>query len=226
MKISEANKIMARVMSPGSIRIRLIFALILVCFACVDTTHAQSFVANLDASQVVGTSTETGTAVATFTLDAAQENLSYSVEVFGLDLKPESANRTGFSDITAIHVHNGFFGSSGPHVLNIFGVPSEDDAEAVFDFNNETLSGVYNDADAIDPTTGALFDQNSPLTTKLFSNFVDDLLAGQLYLAIHTAGQDGNIAIRGQIIAVPEPSSVALLAIGALCGLARRRRRS
>ena len=103
-------------------------------------------------------------------------------------------------------------------------MPSEDDAEAIFDFNNETVSGIYNDADAIDPTTGALFDQNSPLTTKLFSNFVDDLLDGQLYLAVHTAGQDGNIAIRGQIIAVPEPSSFALIAIGAICGLARRRR--
>ena len=79
-------------------------------------------------------------------------------------------------------------------------MPSEDDAEAIFDFNNETVSGIYNDADAIEPTTGALFDQNSPLTTKLFSNFVDDLLAGQLYLAVHTAGQNGNIAIRGQIM--------------------------
>ena len=140
-----------------------------------------------------------------------------------MDLKPVSADRTLFSDVTAIHVHNGFFGSAGPHVLNIFGVPSEDDDEIVIDFDNEIAGGVYNDADAIDPATGELFDQNSPLTTKLFSNFVDDLLGGQLYLAIHTAGQDGNIAIRGQIFAVPEPSSAVVILAGALCCLVRCR---
>ena len=213
----------SKIMSHCSVRIRLILAFTLVCVVSVDTSHADTFVANLNASQVVGTSTETGTAVATFVLDEAQENLSYSIQAFGLDLIPDSADRTAFSDITAIHVHNGFFGSAGPHVLNIFGVPSEDDDEIVVDFDGETVEGVFNDEDAIDPLTGELFDQNSPLTTKLLSNFVDDLLAGQLYLAIHTAGQDGNIAIRGQIVAVPEPSSAVVMLAGALCCLARRR---
>ena len=208
-----------------SLRFRLLTVLMLVSLGVGTLNAQQTFVANLDASQVVGTSTETGTAVATFVLDNAQQNLTYSIAILGPDLKPNPVDRTGFGDVTAIHLHNAFAGSTGPHVFNIFGVPSEDDAELVVDFNNETLSGVFNDADAIDPATGLLFDQNSPFTTKLLSNFTDDLLGEQLYLAIHTAGQGGNIAIRGQLLAVPEPSSMVVL-IAAFVGATVRRRRS
>ncbi len=206
-----------------------------VCFAVAialiatfnqDVAQAQQrWVANLDASQVVGGSSETGTAVATFELDAAQENLTYAIEIFGLDLKVVAGDRTEFSDVTAIHLHNAPAGATGPHVMNIFGMPSEDDAEMVVDFESELINGVYNDADATDPNTGSLFDQNSPFTTKLLSNFVDDLEDGQIYLAIHTAGQGGNIAIRGQLVAVPEPSSVSLLLAISALGFGLRRKR-
>ena len=206
-------------------RIFTLAAFVLVCCVGAGNTEAQTFVANLDASQVVGTSTETGTGVATFVLDPTQQNLSYTIQVFGLDFDPVAANRTGFNDVTAIHVHNAFAGSTGPHVLNIFGVPSEDDAELSVDFANETLSGVFNDADAIDPTTGSLFDQNEPLTTKLLTNFVDDLFDGSLYLAIHTAGQNGDIAIRSQLVAVPEPSSMGFLVAAGVLAIGRRRRK-
>ena len=206
-------------------RVRLFASvLIFVCAIC-SVASAQSFVANLDASQVVGSSTETGTGIATFEFDAAQETLSYSIAIFGLDLKSVPGDRTGFSDVTAIHLHNAFPGSGGPHVFNIFGVPSEDDDQLVADFNNETINGVFDDSDAIDPATGQLFDQNSPFTTKLFSNFDDDLVGEQLYIAIHTAGQNGNIAIRGQILAVPEPSSMAALFALGMFGTCVRRRR-
>jgi hypothetical protein len=202
-----------------------------LCFVSVVSTTMSIasadmvFKATLDASQVPGnTSTETGTATATFVLDDAQENLSYTIEISGMDLKPNPTDRTAFSDIDKIHLHNGFAGSTGPHVLNIFGLPSEDDAEMVVDFDAESILGVFNDQDAIDPDTNELFDQNDPATTKLFSNFVDDLIQGQLYLAIHTAGQSGNVAVRGQLIAVPEPSSAFVLVV-AVSGLMCRRRR-
>ena len=200
------------------------FLAAMFCVVGTATAEADSFAANLSAAQVTGTSTETGTGVATFFLDASQQTLSYTIQVFGLDLKADASDRTGFSDVTAIHLHNGFAGATGPHVLNIFGVPSEDDADVVIDFDNDIISGVYDDSDAIDPNTGELFDQNSPLTTKLLSNFVDDLQGQQIYVAIHTAGQDGNIAIRGQLTAVPEPSSVVLVLAGVMCcGLRRKR---
>jgi hypothetical protein len=51
------------------------------------------------------------------------------------------------------------------------------------------------------------------------------LMGEQLYIAFHTAGQSGNVAVRGQIRAVPEPGSLAILAVsGVLISLRRRRR--
>ena len=201
----------------------IVFSLFAVV-CCPSSPADMIFRADLDASQVPGGSTETGTATATFVLDDAQENLSYFIQINGMDLKPVQADRTDFGDIDKIHLHNGFAGATGPHVLNIFGLPSEDDAEMVVDFDNETISGVYNDADAIDPNTNELFDQNDPATTKLFANFVDDLIEGQLYLAIHTAGQGGGVAVRGQLVAVPEPSS-AMVVFGVASIIAVRRRK-
>ncbi len=209
--------------------IRLHSILLFSALSCLSFQTASAdlaFYAFLDASQVTGTSTEPGTAIATFVLDTAQQNLSYSIQVNGMDLKANPADRTGFSDIDKIHIHNAFPGDTGPHVLNIFGLPSEDDAEMVVNYNTEFLTGIYNDADAINPATGNLFDQNDPLTTKLFSNFVDDLLDGQLYVAMHTAGQGGGIAVRGQILSVPEPTGgVLLFAIGSIYCRRRRVRR-
>ena len=109
-------------------------ALMLIIGSGISVVRADSFAAELDAAQVVGTTTETGSAIATFTLDESQENLSYEIAIFGLDLKSDPGTRTEFSDVTAIHLHNGFSGSNGPHVLNIFGMPSEDDDELVVDF--------------------------------------------------------------------------------------------
>ena len=199
----------------------------LFAVTCSFLSPAQSdevFIANLTASQVVGnTTTETGFGTATFVLDTAQLNLSYSIQLFGLDLKPNAADRTGFSDVDKIHLHNAFAGNTGPHVLNIFGLPSEDDDEMVVDFENESITGVYNDDDAFD-SNGQLFDQNSPGTTKLFSNFVDDLLGEQLYIAVHTAGQNGDVAIRGQIRAVPEPSGGVLAGLSLAAFYLRRRK--
>jgi hypothetical protein len=208
---------------------RFLITLILTSLSLLFAANSNAdtvFKAMLNAAQVTGgTSTETGTGIATFVLDDAQENLSYSIEILGMDLKVDPADRTEFSDIDKIHLHNAFAGSNGPHVLNIFGLPSEDDSEMVVDFANNTITGIYNDADAIDPNTGSLFDQNLPGTTKLFSNFVDDLMGEQLYIAFHTAGQSGNVAVRGQIRAVPEPGSLAILAVsGVLISLRRRRR--
>ena len=209
---------------------KLILAVaLIVClpFSGSQTANVQAdeiFTSFLDASQVTGTSTETGTATATFVLDTAEQNLSYSLQLNGLNLLVDPASRTGFSDVDKIHLHNAAAGQSGPHVLNVFGLPSEDDSQLVVDFANNSLTWNYDDSDAFD-SGGVLFDQNSPMTTKLLSNFIDDLRDGQIYLAVHTAGQSGNIAIRGQLTSVPEPNSLAFLCGLTLAGLTGRRRR-
>ncbi len=207
----------------------LFLAVALFAFLPTNSQHDklyadEIFTSFLDASQVPsGSSTATGIATATFVLDTAEQNLSYSVQLNGLNLIVDPSNRTGFSDVDKIHLHNTAAGQSGPHVLNVFGLPSEDDSQLAVDFANNSLTGIYDDSDALD-SGGNLFDQNSPLTTKLLSNFIDDLRDGQIYLAVHTAGQSGNIAIRGQLTSVPEPTSLALPCGLTMTGLARRRR--
>ena len=174
---------------------------------------ATRFFANLTADQVVANdSTTTGIGMAIFELNDDQTELSYSMVFSGLDLEPDPANRVNANDIDKIHLHFAPRGVPGPHVLNIFGLPSEDDADLVVDFPNNSLVGIWSDADAIDPDTGNPFDQTVGGTTKFQSEFVDALFDGDIYLAAHTIGEGGAVAVRGQVEVVPEPGTAVVFA--------------
>ena len=177
-----------------------------VLAAAAPVQAVEIFEAQLDSSQVVSTmSTSTATGVARFVLSDDLSQLSYELELSGLDLEPVMANRTDANDVDKIHLHDAPAGATGPHVLNIFGLPSEDDADLVVDFVAESLMGSWDDGDAIDPNTGMPFDQSAGGTTKFLSNFIDELRAGELYIAVHTIGNGGGVTIRGQLQAVPVP---------------------
>lgn len=83
-------------------------------------------------------------------------------------------------------------GFTGQHVLNIFGLPSVDDDDAVFDFSSGVITGRWDDVDA----SG---DQNSPASSKPLSQFLTTLLEDDLYVGVHTHGKDGGVAFRAQI---------------------------
>ena len=186
-----------------------------------------SFKANLDAAQVVSNpNSSSAKGLAKFVLNSELNQLSYVLSLDGLDLKPVLGNRTEFNDVNKIHLHAGASGQIGPHVLNVFGLPSEDDQDLVVDFKNENLSGIWDDGDAIDPLTGQAFDQTVGGTTKFLSNFIEELKEGNLYLAVHTAGFNGGVAIRGQIERVPEPSTLLSTIAVATFGLMLRKRKS
>lgn len=188
---------------------------------CQSLQAQTLFEARLDASQVVSTtSTTTATGFATFQLSADESQLDYQLLLDGLDLKP--SDRTSETDVVAIHLHSGAAGTPGPHVLNIFGAPSEDDDDLAINFPGNSLGGSWDDGDVVDPTPAG---QSMGGTTKFLSNFIDELNAGNLYLAVHNYNGmpgAGDVAIRGQLIRVPEPGSVALLLMGC-CLLSRRR---
>lgn len=201
---------------------------------------ATLFEAKLDGLQVVSPDFPDGvptdaSGLAMFELNEDQTELSYLIDLEGVTLKPEQSDRTGPNDVTKIHIHVGEFGNNGPHTLNIFGLPSEDDADLTVDFENGILQGIWGDSDAINPATGELFDPTVGGTTKQLSSFVDELLDDGLYLQIHTIAFDSPTIpgeLRGQIeatatTAVPEPAITAglLLVAGSWLTLRQRPKR-
>jgi len=202
-------------------------ATLLSLLSFTQTVFSDTFYeAQLDASQVVShATTTTGTGFATFALSTDQTQLAYTLSLNGLTFEQDVANRTNTTDVTKIHLHSGAVGAAGIHTLNIFGLPSEDDADLVVDYANNTLSGIWDASDAINSATNAPFDQTVGGTTKYLADFVDKLENGDLYLAIHTFGEGGSVAVRGQLYAVPEPSSQCMLAAVAALGLIGLRRK-
>ncbi|MDJ0731586.1 MAG: CHRD domain-containing protein [Crocosphaera sp.] len=145
--------------------------------------------------------------------------IQYTLQLFGVDLGGTSTPETG-DDVTAIHLHSGNPGETkiGPHTLNIFGLPGEDDNDAVFDFENNTITGIWDNLDSENSVGGVntsngvpnhhLSDVLSgidPLTTKTVSDYADELVAGNFYIQVHT--NDFNIpggVLRGQVEEVSE----------------------
>jgi hypothetical protein len=163
---------------------------------------------------------------ASLTLSPDHKQLQYSISLSGLDLEPIASQRFDANDVFGIHMHLIVPGQIGPHVLNIFGDPAEEDADLVVEYNAETLSGVFDASDATrDPLTGELLPQFFPLTTKVIDDWIDYLMADGLYLAVHTVGQGGGALLHGDIIRVPEPSAATTALIAAATLLAGRRRR-
>ena len=61
------------------------------------------------------------------------------------------------------------------------------------------------------------------LPTTFMNDHWDDLIAGDTYLNLHTQAYPGG-EIRGQLVLIPEPTSLGLVALGAGVLLMRRRR--
>ena len=196
-----------------------------VVFACCGRADGQThFVTELHTAHGAHNHLMAG-GKASLTLSPDQKELSYFIELDGLDLEPVAANRIDPEDVFGVHLHLIVPDVVGPHVLNIFGNPAEEDADLVVDFAAETLSGVFDASDATrDPHTGELLPQFFPLTTKLIDDWIDYLMADRLYLAVHTVGQGGAALLHGDVIGVPEPATVVLAAAGSLALAAYRRR--
>ncbi len=151
---------------------------------------------------------------ATFTLNDDRTALEYFIQLEGLTLKSDISERTQPQDVTKIHFHVAPLGANGPPVLNIFGLPSEDDDEIVVDFAAGTLSGIWNDRDVVDLNGNGLADNNE---TKPLTDFLDELFASQLYVQVHTVKFDKPDfpgELRGQISTVPEPVPEASTVLG------------
>lgn len=183
---------------------------------------ATVFTSEINGGNIIPTPIDSGiTGFATLELNAEQTELSYAITLENAGLTSQGGT------VRQIHFHTGFADErSGFHVLNIFG--PEDDADAVFASlsNPITVAGTWDDSDACN-FEGCEID---PLTSKALTDYLPDLLAGGLYINIHTSDEPTG-EVRGQItaVSVPEPTSVLSLLGGssviALGSLWKKRRK-
>lgn len=98
------------------------------------------------------------------------------------------------SGLTAAHIHDGAVGVAGPIIVTL-----------------HPFVGM---------TAGSIAETDS--TASLNAANIADLLAGRTYLNIHTTAFPGG-EIRGQLVPVPEPSTLALLGLGVAAFAVRKR---
>lgn len=224
-------------------RIHLLLALMLLATSPLNAAPIVSlFQAQIDASIVQpktdpdhGQSTATGTAKFVLSYDAADPaatTFEYDMQFDGLDVAPIDATNL-LDDITAIHIHDTTVcvsaalcgdGSGGQipgstagtrHVLNILGVPREDDADLQVFADEDRVTGLWDPTDANNLTPAPSFSIADPA-------ILDLLFDGKLAVMVHTnlvsSGELG-----GFILPIPEPTSVGLLLFAAASCTACRR---
>lgn len=180
------------------------------------------FTAALDSAQEVapaGASSSTATGTGQFALSDDGSTLTYEIRFSGVDfssLAGVDAPDDPVATAAALHFHDAARGANGGVVFGIFGPAQDDDDRSVsFDAVEQVtlVSGVW---DLDDPATSSLSNFAAALQATAPGNDTS------LYVNLH-APTDAAGLIRGQLVAAPEPTTGALLAIGvAALAVARR----
>lgn len=206
--------------------------MIITAIGCIPVSAASfSFRADLTPDAVVpgspaddpaGVSTASGSINLILTTEGVDgPTLSYNLLLSGLAVS-ETIPRPTLDGpdnlVRAIHIHFGAPGTNGGHALNVYGAPREDDADLIVNSAVSQVSGLWDDGDENLGPDGTLGSGDS----VALSDALADLHAGNLYIQVHTMGFRAG-ELRGQVLAVPEPSTAILSALGLL--LCRRRRR-
>lgn len=152
---------------------------------------SQLWMGVLQESQVVPPTGSVGGGTVLASLNDRQTALRYFIRINpALQLAMPPANPT---DVTAVHLHIGPVGVNGQHLLNIYGFPSQDDAQMTVLTNVNGIIGRWDDGDA----TGPAANQSKPLTAN-----ITPLFSESTYLQIHTM-QFPTGAVRAQLELFP-----------------------
>jgi hypothetical protein len=181
----------------------LVFAMVLVAVPAAAVTK---FYANITHDQEVSNPPvpEQGSSgIGYFELNDTQTALSYDIQLFGLDLDGLQTPGNVNDNVTRTHFH------AAPPLSNggiVFGQIDTVNAAFINDLDDLVVNA------ATGRITG-VWDGNEGSGTTLALQ-LNNLLNGGLYFNVHTADHGGG-EIRGQVLLVPEPSSLLLC-----CGLA------
>jgi hypothetical protein len=204
----------ARIHMVGFLRqtsVSVAFAALMIGLLPGTSRGSMIFTANITSDQETPSLPSEGSSgTGTFVLNDAMTRLTYDVHLFGLDLDGNQTPANPNDNVTRAHFHAGAPGVAGGIVYGIIDASASlrnDNSpnDLVIDIPNGHITGAW-DAGEGNGTT---------LTAQL-----SNLLSGNLYFNIHTSDH-GTGEIRGQVL--PEPATVALLAVALPTLMARRR---
>jgi hypothetical protein len=143
----------------------------------------------------------------TFELNDAMTALSYDITLFGLDIDGLQTPGNANDNANRFHFHAAQAGQNGGIVFGMKD-PNHDLDDLVMNPATGRITGVWDGNEGNGTTLGAQ---------------LANLLANGLYFNVHTTDYPGG-EVRGQIIMVPEPTTLALVALALGLGLGTRRR--
>ncbi|WP_337174127.1 CHRD domain-containing protein [Paludisphaera sp.] len=157
--------------------------------------------------------------VGTLVLNSARTAITMTVTIYDIDVTGSQTADTN-DNLTAAHIHVGAtFGGNAPVRWGFFGAPDND--------NDPSDLVVTPFSSGVGGTFSSVWNLNEGNAGTTLTDNLPAILAGLSYINFHTSQFPGG-EIRGQIIFVPEPSSVIALGAGiaGLGLLASRRRRA
>ncbi len=228
--------------------------LLLAAGATTSATAATQFSAYIEPAQIVGstpTASGYGTATATLTGDPGTWVFSYVADFFGYDFgaymlpfvttgtspadgQPSDTATTAslLDDVRNFHIHTGARGATGPVAYSVRAPDRENGVEPNVQIQllgptHARITGTWDLAD------GQVGGSNEQTRAGNLGFWAPIMLAAQpgteigLYFDIHTNAFPGS-EIRGQITAVPEPGTWALMlgGLGLVAVTARRTRKA
>ena len=163
--------------------------------------------ANLTGSQVIPSVATTAAGIMSLTVDTETGLADVTGNIFGLrltDITFPAGTGLEFGAFGPFHIHNAPAGVNGPIVVPSLNMASFYSVALV---NTGGSSSGYGGGGVV------LAVVVSALGVPFPVEFIDELLAGNLYFNLHTLANGGG-EIRGQISAVPEPGTGLLMAMG------------